>query len=379
MTTVLLTLGRLPKALDLARGFSMAGCRVIVAEPFVRHLAGASRHVAQSVVVPSPSAGKAAYLDALTAVIEREGVDLVVPVSEETMHVAALRGRTAARVFTMDQPAVLALHDKAGFVRAGEACGVAVPETHALGSDGAVALAAARDVAVKPIFSCSGRGVRIVRRGQPLPPPEPAVVQAFLPGEVHSSCTLALDGRAEGTVIYRGTVLSGSVAVAFQRIEHPGITAWIERFVASVGWTGFVSFDFIVGEDGSVHGIECNPRATSGLHFWRPDSIAQAILSHGPVRLRPETELQQFYSCLTEAQLALFRRDGPALLRRLFGTRDVTWDRGDPMPFVTMPWTSWRIIADSIRQRRTFGEVATLDVGWYDDPPLARSPPCQTP
>ncbi len=385
MTTVLLTLGRLPKALDLARGFSRMGCRVIVAEPFRRHLAGASRHVARSIQVPPPSAGKAAYLAALDRVIAAEKVDLVVPVSEETMHAAFLRRRSASppRVFTMPPAQVLALHDKAGFIRQGEACGVAVPQTAMLGTAAADALAAERDVVVKPVHSCSGRGVRVLARGAALPAADaadPTVVQAFVPGRVHSSCTIAHEGRAVATVIYRGTVMSGTVAVAFERVDQPAIAAWIRTFVAAVRWTGFISFDFIVTDAGEVQGIECNPRATSGVHFWVPKDIAGAVLDPArfggptgvPVRLRPEAELQQFYSCLTETQMALFRRGGfLARLRRLATTRDVTWDRHDPMPFLTMTATSWPIIAAAIRQRRTFGEVATQDVGWYEDAPAA--------
>ena len=52
---LLLTLGRLPKALDVARGFADLGWRVVVAEPFKRHLAGASRAVAQSHRVTAPA------------------------------------------------------------------------------------------------------------------------------------------------------------------------------------------------------------------------------------------------------------------------------------------------------------------------------------
>ena len=79
MTTVLLTLGRLPKALDLARGFSRAGSRVIVADPFGWTLTGASRHVAREFAVPPPSKGSAEYLAALAEIVARESVDLVVP------------------------------------------------------------------------------------------------------------------------------------------------------------------------------------------------------------------------------------------------------------------------------------------------------------
>ena len=386
MRTVLLTLGRLPKALDLVRGFAAAGCRVVVAEPFRRHLAGASRHVSRSVQVPAPREGKAAYLEALLRVVDQERVDLVVPVSEETMHVAHLHGRLPEGVglFTMPPDEVLALHDKGGFTEAARRFGVAVPKTYALGSECARGMAALRDVVVKPRSSCSGRGVRVVRRGEALPEVgEPCVVQAFLPGAVVSSCTVAQGGRAMGTVLYRGTVMSGSVAVAFERVEDPALTAWVERFVAQAGggagWTGFISFDFIVGDAGEVHGIECNPRATSGLHFWEPGSIAQAVLTPGsaPV-LRPERELQQFYSCLTEAQLALVSARGRRALRKLMATRDVSWDRADPWPFLGMVGTSWPIIREAVRQRATFGEVATLDIGWYeggDIPPVRSAGP----
>ncbi len=370
MKTVLLTLGRLPKALDLVRGFAQAGCRVVVAEPFRRHLAGASRHVSRSVQVPAPRDGKAAYLEALLRVVDEERADLVVPVSEETMHVAHLHGRLPAGVglFTMPADQVLALHDKGGFIEAARRFGVAVPKTYALGSECGRGMASVRDVVVKPRSSCSGRGVRVVRRGEALPEPaEPCVVQAFLPGRVVSSCTVAQAGQAMGTVLYRGTVMSGSVAVSFERMEDAALTAWVERFVMGAGWTGFVSFDFIVSEDGEVHGIECNPRATSGLHFWEPGSIAEAVLTPGsaPV-VRPERELQQFYSCLTEAQLALVSARGRRALRHLVSTRDVTWDRTDPWPFLGMIGTSWPIIREAVRRRATFGEVATLDIGWYE-------------
>ncbi len=377
MTTVLMTLGRLPKALDLARGFSAAGCRVIVAEPFNWHLTGTSRSVARNIRVPAPADGKAAYLDALAGIVTREAVDIVVPVSEETMHVAFLRGRLPehVRLFTMPPQQVLALHDKGGFIAAGRAAGVCVPDTAALGSEAARALAASGGVVVKPVFTCSGRGLHILPQGADLPQADsanPAIVQRFIPGRVHSSCTLAHQGRALATTIYRGTIMSGTVSAAFERVDHPGITAWIDRFVAHVRWSGFISFDFIVDEAGAAHGIECNPRATSGVHFWQPEAIARAVLDPAgapPVQFRPQAELQQFYSCLTEILPALFGgRDFVARWRKLLTTRDVTWDWRDPLPFLTMIPTSWKIISMAARRGVSFGEVATLDVGWYEDP-----------
>jgi predicted ATP-grasp superfamily ATP-dependent carboligase len=374
--TVLITLGRLPKALELCRGFARIGWRVVVAEPHARHLCGASRDVALSVQVPAPAADQRAYLDALARVAREEGANLVVPVSEEVLHVAHLPPLIPeTRVLSMPPELVLRLHHKGGFTAMMQAIGVGVPETHPLGTPEAGALAASGDVVVKPGHSCSGRGVRVIRRGATLPEEADAVVQRFIAGQEFSSCTLAAGGRVLGTAIYRGLQFGGSVAIAFERVEHAAIEAWIAEAVASLGWTGFIAFDFRVDADGAVFGIECNPRTTSGLHFFEPEDVARAILEPAPIRFRPARRLQQVWSCLTETQLSLFRRNGGfgRNLRNLLTTRDATWAARDPWPLLSMPWTAWPIMREAARRRVPFGEVATLDLAWPgEDPPTTR-------
>jgi hypothetical protein len=289
------------------------------------------------------------------------------------MHVAFLRDGlpTTTRLFTMPPENLLRLHNKHGFAQQAVAWGFAVPETHALGDPAAEALVQSGPVVVKPVHSCSGRGVRLLPAGTALSAPDPAVptiVQRCVMGAEYSSCSIAHEGRVSSTVIYRAAQKSGSVAVAFERVEHPAIADWITRFIAAAQWTGFIAFDIIVDEAGHPWGIECNPRTTSGLHFWQREDIARAVEEPGFIpRYRPEARLQQFYSALTETQMSLFRR-GPFRenLRQLFSTRDVTWDRRDPMPFLTMTATSWPIIRMAMARGVPFGEVATLDVGWYD-------------
>jgi hypothetical protein len=77
--------------------------------------------------------------------------------------------------------------------------------------------------------------------------------------------------------------------------------------------------------------------------------------------------MQQFYPTLTEVQAAMFK--GPQFWERLKVLRtaqDVTWDARDPMPFITMPITAFSIIAMSIRQQQTFGQVSTQDISWFE-------------
>lgn len=370
--TVLLTLGRLPKALEVARAMQGAGCRVIVAEPFKRHLTGASRAVARSVVVTSPVQDREAYLHELSELAVAEGASLILPVSEEILHASMLRDRLPAgvRLAAMPHGTLLALHDKLSFVAVCRAAGVAAPATFALGDPRAVELARRARTVVKPIFSCSGRGVRFLAAGEALPyVDEPALVQEFCAGRLLSTFTLARAGLPRITVTYRGAVMQGTVAVCFERIDTPPeVDAWVAAMVRHTAFDGFISFDLVEDGQGVIRGIECNPRATSGIHFVEPADLAAALLdpqADGPLRFKANRLMQQFYPCLTETQRTMFG-EGPFRenLRCLLAASDVTWSANDPWPLVSQPWTSWPIIEMAMRRRCTFGEVAMLDLAW---------------
>jgi predicted ATP-grasp superfamily ATP-dependent carboligase len=377
--TVLITLGRLPKALDLARGFKALGYRVIVAEPFRWHLTGVSNVIARRYTVTAPATNREHYLRELLAIVVNEKVDWVVPVSEEIMHVSFLRELLPAhaKLYAMPSATLLALHSKLSFVDRCREYGVSAPETVALNDASAASLVAKGDFIVKPVFSCSGRGVVFKRRGEALPSyatSEPMIVQSWVKGDVLSTFSVAHEGAAISTVVYRGAVMSGTVAVCFERVtavepQHQAVIDWVNQFVQRAQFSGFISFDLVVDTDGQAHGIECNPRATSGLHFMNSRDLAAAVVSpetQATIRFREHTLMQQFYPCLTELQKSMlgggmFQKN----LRQFLKATDVTWDLRDPLPFLTMPLTASQIIWKSIRAGVTMGEVATLDVGWY--------------
>ncbi len=385
---VLITLGRLPKALDLARSFKRIGYRVIVAEPFRWHLAGASNVVSKCYQVTAPATNREHYLDELCEIVVNENVTIVVPISEEIMHVSFLRERLAAlqgrdvMLYAMPSATLLRLHHKFQFIDVCREVGVAAPQTVRLAdTEAAGEMANQFDTIIKPIFSCSGRGVVFCKRGEPLPAEDknsPAILQRWVHGNVLSTFSIAHEGRVQTTVIYRGVLMSGTVAVAFARVteqdpQHKAVLAWAEKFIHATAFSGFISFDLVVDSAGKAYGIECNPRATSGLHFIDTRDLANAVvnpeaafMSASAIRFRPDQPLQQFYPALTEVQKSMFSTNFRANLSTLWRAKDVTWSWRDPLPFITMPITASQIIWLSIKNKTTFGEVATLDVGWYD-------------
>ena len=369
--TVLLTLGRLPVALDLARGFKRAGWRVVVAESQAMSLCRMSSAVDVYAPAPSPKYARQAYLECLQNLIHEHQPSLVVPVSEETVSVAHLAADGSTPVFCSTPEKTLELHDKLAFNRLAAGIGMPVPESWPADEAGALAESSEPKV-VKPRFAASGRGFRVVQNAADIPHDPTLMVQAFCDGEEVSGFAVAREGQVIASVVYRSLVNAGSVAVCFERLSNQtGIENWMQRFVQAVRHTGFIAFDFIVDDDGVPQAIECNPRATSGLHFLRGEELPAVIAGSSSTapRLRAETKLVESYSCFTAMLGALGdcrrRRSAWSALR---SSTDISWNARDPRPFLLMTVNSWPIIWSSLRHRISFAEAAVADIEWCDGP-----------
>lgn len=366
--TVLLTLGRLPPAVDVARSFAAQGWRVLVADPFRWHLARTSKAVQKSFVVPAPADDAEAFLRALLGIITAENVTLVVPISEETMHVSALHAQLPpdCSLFTPTQAAVLALHSKLAFTETARAAGLRVPRTARADSARADAIRATGDYMLKPEFSCSGRGVTRHAAATPLTIRSGQLVQRAIDGEELAAFAIAREGRIVFQCCYRARIRHGSVAVVFERVDCPAADAWLAQLVAHTAHDGFIAIDVIRDDEGLIWGIECNPRATSGLHFAENPAIAAAIIGGSEsVGLRPERCLQEFWSTWTHYLSVLRNSDERRRTgRAIRAARDVSWRRDDPWVFLLATFSTWPIIRRAIRLRETFAEVLALDIEW---------------
>ncbi len=371
--TVLLTLGRLPKGLELARCLHGAGHRVLVADPFSLHLSKPSRAVSTSFVVPSPVADQAAYLDALVDIVRDEQVDLVIPVSEEVMHVSLLHGRLP-KITTLlceAHETLLSLHDKFAFVDICGRAGLRAPETHLGNSADAMKLMERVDTVAKARFGCSGAKLHYFKAGERLPDalrtPE-WVIQEKITGREVSTQSVCSDGEVLGHVTYRGLIYSGTVSVAFERIDELSIEAWTRQHVSTTGFSGFTAFDFIIDEAGTPWAIECNPRLTSGIHFFDHADLARVVagqtLDHA-IGFKPQRRFQEGHTALTKAYATITKpKRYLETLRTIASCRDVLWSSKDPFVFPLMTPMSWPVLKQVMFGGRNFGEAATLDIEW---------------
>ncbi|TGS10712.1 hypothetical protein EN852_024805 [Mesorhizobium sp. M2E.F.Ca.ET.209.01.1.1] len=375
--SILITGARAPVALHLARLVHGAGRRVILADTPARPIAAASKACARYHRLPPPRFEPQAYAEAVEALIRAEGVELVIPTCEEVFHLAlAWRGRTMpAKVFAPDIGLLAEVHNKHSFIHLAEQLGLAVPETTLLNSrDDLEAVGGhSRDLVFKPVWSRFANQVLL----RPTPdfldviapsPAMPWVAQRFVEGEEISAYAVAREGRLKALALYRSLCRAGKGAgIFFERVEDDAARELVERIVAGTAWTGQISFDLMRETDGRVLPLECNPRAVSGLHFFRdPARFVDAVLGGGPeVRpdvTRPQTVRLAMWiyglpAALRSRALARFReamREGEELL---------DWP-GDSAP-VRAQWPALAEIArEAWRERISLQAASTRDIEW---------------
>lgn len=378
---VLLTLGRLAKGLELARSLHRAGHSVFVAEPFNWHLSKPSNAIKRAYRVTAPNDDLDQYLQDLLDVVDRESIDWVIPVSEEALYASRLAPLLGpgTKVFGPGFEQMAQLHDKLAFARRCHSLGLQAPETYAGDAAEAPGLTARTDYVVKPAHGCSGIGVHLRQRSDPLENEDAThhnLIQERLYGRHISSFSIVRDGQVQLTALYEGDVLLGTVSVRFKRIDDlPDVERWIERFVEAEGYSGFISFDFIVTEAGLPFAIECNPRVTSGIHLVHPGDLAALTMGKtvAEPRYKRTRSFQDAHATLTYAVGQITRPlTYLKTLWKVLTTKDVVFDWRDPLPFFLMTPMSWDTIRPGLFEGIPLAEAATRDIVWTGaEPPTS--------
>ncbi|HSK57423.1 MAG TPA: ATP-grasp enzyme [Actinomycetospora sp.] len=357
--TVLVSGGKMTKALALARAFHAAGHRVVMVESARYRLTGHrfSRAVDAFHVVPEP--GAPGYVAALRDVVLAEGVDVWVPVcSPAASRYDALAKPVLAaycEVLHPDPQVLRILDDKDRFAEAADTLGLPVPETHRVVAPAQVE---AFDFAARPgpwilksvpydpvsrldlttLPRPTASQTAEVVRAKPMSDEAPWVLQEFTPGREYCTHSTVRDGRVQVWACCE----SSAFQLNYAMVDKPAIQEWVRRFVGALRVTGQVSFDFIETPDGRLVALECNPRTHSAITMFHRDEVALARaylddLGPGEPPLTPRADSRPTHWLYHELWRMVSRpwtiRERLAVVRR--GT-DAVFDRDDPLPFLLL-------------------------------------------
>ena len=382
---VLILGARAPACLEWARACRASGYQVTIADSLAWPLTRSSRAVQAYVRLPEPRANPLAWIEALASLIRERQIDLLLPTCEEVFYLAHGLAQLAplCRVLTSDFTLLHQLHHKGRFAELIHGWPIEAPQTLLLENrDQAEALATEGQAWVfKPAYSRFASRTLIrpsaaqVRALQPTPE-QPWVAQRFVAGQEHCSFSLLVEGELRAHACYqpRYRVGRGS-GIYFSPTRPAAVQAFLEHFGRATGYTGQVGFDFIEQADGSFHVLECNPRATSGIHLF-DDQPQQLLAALGQPCSQP-LQASQASRMVTLAMLLV------AAPRRLFSpdfwhdyrlARDVIVRDGDLGPLWAQLVGIGEIAGRALTRRRGLLAASTADIEWdgqpLDGPPI---------
>jgi predicted ATP-grasp superfamily ATP-dependent carboligase len=373
--TILVSGGKMTKALQLARLFHRAGHRVILVESHKYWLTGHrfSWNVDRFYTLPKPDAKD--YIDALLEIIQKEAVDIYVPVCSpvasyyDALAKEALSGY--CEVLHVDLDRVRQLDDKYQFSVIATSLNLSVPDSYCI-TDSEQVLEFdfskhSQKYILKSILYDSVRRLNLTQlpcdrpsetkafvRDLPMSKHNPWIMQAFIPGREYCTHSTVRDGELRMHCCCE----SSAFQINYENVEHPEIEAWVRKFVSSLNLTGQVSFDFIEASDGSIYAIECNPRTHSAITmFYNHPDVAKAYLEREPLEttIQPLVSSRPTYWIYHEIWRLLTQLGSPdrawQRLQMIACGKDAIFDWADPIPFlmvhhVQIPW----LLLENLRQ-----------------------------
>lgn len=289
--SILVTGARAPAAVHFARLLTTAGHKVILADSQRFALGRATRFKHAYVQLPKPVDGIQAYGAAVENILQKYGCDLIVPTCEEIFHLAAWRDlyRRPIPLLAPNFDTLSMVHNKHTFAVSTQGYEAAAAATYLLESQADVARLAsqAKLLVFKPVWSRFANRVFICRSYSALSnliptKQEPWIAQDYLPGEELCCWAFMQGGKLLALSVYRPLYRVGhGAAIAFEGVEDGNIRSFVESYGQKLNWHGQISFDFRRDAAGQLHVLECNPRATSGVHFFDATSGLATTIADG--------------------------------------------------------------------------------------------------
>ncbi|MBL8102629.1 MAG: ATP-grasp domain-containing protein, partial [Anaerolineales bacterium] len=346
-----------------------------MAESLRGHLSQPSNAVKAHFVVPAPRQETEAFLAALKKIIEENQVEVLIPTCEEVFHIAKGLGELPCRVFTEPLKNLDVYHNKWKFVINALDNHLRVPETMLVQHEDDLlhSYAQWRGVVLKPVYSRFASRTLILPSLQQalstLKFDSPWIAQEFIPGQQFCSYSVCQNGRITAHAVYPTVFTAGQGAtVAFQSVQHAAIFEWVRTFVERFHVTGQMAFDFIQSPDGKVHALECNPRATSGLHLLTPNpQFVESFLNHDMPCVTPYANTSRM---LGTAMLAyglpasITHGNFRAWLNTFLHSDDVLLDYHDLLPFLLQLRSILAYMNLGRRKGITALQASTFDIEW---------------
>jgi predicted ATP-grasp superfamily ATP-dependent carboligase len=380
---ILISGGKMTKALQLARSFHAAGHRVILVETHKYWLSGHrfSKAVARFYTTPAPQHEPEIYIQALLDIVKKEKIDVYVPVTSPIASYYDSLAKPAlspyCEVLHFDADVTRMLDDKFAFSEKARALGLSVPKSFQITHPEQVLnfdfSKETRKYILKSIPYDSVRRLNLTKlpcerlsetaafvKSLPISQEKPWIMQEFIPGKEFCTHSTVKNGELRLHCCSE----SSAFQVNYENVENPKIREWVAHFVKELRLTGQISFDFIESSDGEVYAIECNPRTHSAITmFYNHPQVANAYLGTEPLAkpLEPLPNSKPTYWLYHEIWRLTSIRSFAQLqtwIQNILRGTDAIYKLDDPLPFLMVHhWQIALLLLDNLRRLKGWTRI----------------------
>jgi len=273
---ILITGLRAPVALQLIRDFARSGHKVWGSDSVRWPVGRWSKYLEDFILLPGPRYNFNDFARQLGKVTNDLKIDHLIPVNEETFYISKVKDRLTCKTWCGEWTDLQRLHNKMSFsqwIGRFSMSPLTVPLNRFSDWE------SSDEYVFKPIYSRFASRVIIGRKICPstLQDAENWLVQRRIVGDEVCISSVWDNGELKGCAMYKSVLRAGvGAGILLEPYRNSALKTIVNQVGIELNYTGFLSFDVIIDKENAFHFLECNPRATSGLHFF--ENISQCFL-----------------------------------------------------------------------------------------------------
>jgi glutathione synthase/RimK-type ligase-like ATP-grasp enzyme len=377
---VLILGARAPACLEWARAATSAGWQVTVADSLRWPMTRFSKAGKDYLRLPEPRHNTSEWINAIQQCVIEKKIDWIIPTCEEVFYLAwgAEKLKPYCQLFISDFTLLNQLHHKGQFAGMTQQWNLQAPKSFVIKDKEQLARFStkSKDYVFKPAYSRFATNTLIRPDAEKLNQLEPTseapwIAQEFIAGKEHCSFSLIQQGEVIAHACYHPKYRVGKGSgIYFEVTYPPEILEFIKQFAQTTRYTGQVGFDFIESADGKFYVLECNPRATSGVHLFndQPEALTkfftQAPLPasgrsvfHPTNKPRMSSMAMILFAMIKQGWKKQFWKD-------YFSAEDVISHAGEYKPHYAQLLCLAEMCARALSRRKGLLAAVTSDIEW---------------
>lgn len=395
MHNILILGARSPASLTWARLLTKAGYRVHSADSLHFAPSRFSRYSVTFTCLPKPKQQPKQWLQQLLQLLKREKIDAIIPTCEEVFYLASaqtlIQQAHPCQLFTSTIALLRQLHHKGLFAQMTQHWSLTTPETVLLTDQLSFntfkqqQFIADSQWVFKPAFSRFATKTLLCPKTIDYSelqacPQYPWVAQQFISGKEYCSYSIIRHGQIIAHSCYHPKYRIGQGAgIYFEPVNENQIYQFVEHFATQTKYHGQVGFDFIQDSNGEIYVIECNPRATSGIHFLLQlpqadqTNIIHAALNPDRAVALDQLNMQQMLPAMHNWGMLMNPKMSRSWFKKNFWrdfmhAHDVMWERKDMLPSLSQLFPTAEFLLRAMAFHTDPLSATTLDIEWDGTP-----------